>query len=1255
MITFRAPRLSVHRRGLRRLCVVAVAALAVAFLTAVPAQAADPAFVGVVALALEEDVAAELKLSDEVKTKLQELADRRLDAATELALEVKDLPPSEQKAKLAPFVAESERQGLFLLSGAQRARLEQFRLERAGMASLKERKVSEKLKLTLKQRADVDALLEARDNELGKGTEQERKLAKARYERELSALLTREQRLAWEQLAGLAPAEDSQTASTDEKPADSKVADNGKAASKPAVDDGPPATSEKPVASTTKPSASGEKSAPNDDPSKVAATQRPETTTKPGEKPLLKFNFAYQPWKDVLEWFAQEADLSLEPVDPPKGTFNYKDRKAYTPEEAIDILNQNLLIRGFTLVRRERQLFLFDLENDIPDQFVDLITPDELDSRAKYELVRCMFSLKKMTPEEAQKEIDPLKGPQGKITLLPQTRQMIVRETVIKLRLMRDIIRSVEDPEGTFHEKVVTITLQFVTQDEVMLMVRPLMGIPEGQMALPDGSLRIAPEPFSSRLLVVGRPDKIERLKEIIKEVDKETSGGGLVIETPQLISYSTAPADPNSVLAVLQTLLAGSLDVRLSVEAKTGKIVALARPSQHATIRATIAEMQQDGGGVEVFTLRRVDPQTAAVAINGMFGAADKDTAANAPKVYADPSLRQLLVRGTKAQLDQIRELLKKMGEQEEPADPALAGNRGNYRLLPYTGRQATSALQSTMDVWPSVRTNRIRVVTRGASRDGIRQIDRTVPPGAEPEGAPTQPAGESPAGESPAGESPAGESPAGESSSKPAAEIKAPETKAAETKATETKAAKPKAAGARPRESSVQRPAFHRGAQVRLTSFPATDESDPPTAAENEAADRSTDAKVAQEKPATEPSAEEPPAEIIVTIGPAGVVIASSDTKALDEFERLFQEMASRTALSGKEYTVFYLRYARAEVAALLLQEMMGGSSSSSGGGSLMGDIGSMMLGDVGGGLIGNMIGGGGGGSDRIGVTVGTLRIVPDARLNALVVQGSVSDIDMVEQLLEVVDQEAGPIDVETQGKPRFIPVYNTSAEEVASIVRTVYASRIATDATSSQQNRQPSPEDIIRALRGGRGRDSRNEAKSEPPKMTIGVDTKSNSLIVSAPEPLFQEVRGLVEQLDQGTPESDQTVRTVKLKNSSPVMVQQALTSLTGGTVRANVVAGTQGTTTGRTTSGQSTAGQSTSGQRTFQPTSDQMRDLIQQRIDFFNQRGGGGGGGDNSGRTFRFGGGNFGGGNFGGSRDGGRDGGGRSRDGGGRGGR
>ena len=45
---------------------------------------------------------------------------------------------------------------------------------------------------------------------------------------------------------------------------------------------------------------------------------------------------------------------------------------------------------------------------------------------------------------------------------------------------------------------------------------------------------------------------------------------------------------------------------------------------------------------------------------------------------------------------------------------------------------------------------------------------------------------------------------------------------------------------------------------------------------------------------------------------------------------------------------------------------------------------------------------------------------------------------------------------------------------------------------------------------------------------------VDARSNSLVVSAPDPLFREVMELVTLLDQATTESEDTMRVVSIES-------------------------------------------------------------------------------------------------------------------------
>ena len=90
-----------------------------------------------------------------------------------------------------------------------------------------------------------------------------------------------------------------------------------------------------------------------------------------------------------------------------------------------------------------------------------------------------------------------------------------------------------------------------------------------------------------------------------------------------------------------------------------------------------------------------------------------------------------------------------------------------------------------------------------------------------------------------------------------------------------------------------------------------------------------------------------------------------------------------------------------------------------------------------------------------------------------------------------------------------------------------------------------REPSPEELIRALRGGGrgGRGSSEKEQEESTKMSVGVDTNSNSLVVRAPDPLFEEVRQLVETLDTADSNVQSSTKIVTLDGVSPAAVQSA----------------------------------------------------------------------------------------------------------------
>ncbi len=983
------------------------------------AVAADSEFVGILALATEEEVADELGLSPPVRRELLDLVDQREDDALELAMSLRDLPASERAKQLGPFRKTSETMGLKLLKPAQIKLLQAIRIRKLGMQSLGEPAVASKLKLTDEQKQQVVDLLAQRKAATSKR-------ATGVIDRQLKSVLTAEQMVAWQ---GITKPQANIKAG-----AKKKFAGKGNLRSDNTrgeiIIDGQP-TKGSPLTADGK----------------------------------MQFSFRYAPWSNVIEWFAGQSNLSLMMDAPPQGTFNYSDPREYTPAQAIDLLNSVLLTKGYTLVRREQMLMVVNLEDGVPPNLITEVSIDKLDELGEYELAKCLFTLRGVDATEAAEEIGRLVGPQGKVNVLTSSNQLQITETAGRLRTFRKILEAGEQQSGATLGSATLLRLRYVRANDILTSWRKLMGLTEEDNVTADGSLRVAKGKTSRQLVVSGQPHRVVEFTDLVDLLDVP-AGDGTGINTPQLEVYPVTEADPASVLSVMQELFVDIEEIRLATDPTTGSLVALATPQEHATIRATIEQMQRDRRQVEVIRLRSVDPQLAMLSIEKLFGppegAEDESKPNNAPRVDADPTSRSLLIRGSEAQIKDIRSLLVKMGEQPESADGSggFASGRGNLRMIPIDAATAKRAMEQLNSIWPTVRQNRIRTVTPSSSIRGERPGIQIGPPS----GQPTVPSDKS---------------------------------------------------------TSHQKDLTSRYIvnQLEDDASTATEESDSVVATEDLP-------------------------EVIVTIGDQGLLIASEDTAALDEFEDLFLTLADKLFTGSRELSIFYLKYAKADVAAEVVKQFIGGgSSSSSGGGTMLGSLASAALGSMGGGIMGSLMGGGGGASAAL--SSGTT-VLADPRLNALVVQATPTELDFIEDLLIVLDKSKSPERIETIPRPRAIPVINTDASEVADIVRSVYASRMAGGAGQGQ--RQPSPEEFIRAMSGQKNSGkSISDSVREQVQVTISVDTRRNALLVVAPESTFNEIKELVAELDFATPELSDTIRYGRAGASSPEIIRNAISTL------------------------------------------------------------------------------------------------------------
>jgi type II secretory pathway component GspD/PulD (secretin) len=843
--------------------------------------------------------------------------------------------------------------------------------------------------------------------------------------------------------------------------------------------------------------------------SEVPAANAPADASPDGEQepPVagdkqLTFTFRYQPWQEVLDWFAEQAGLSLVMEAPPSGTFNYSDSRSYSVPQALDVINGVLLTKGHSLVRSGHMLVLVNLEDGIPPNLVPDVPLGELDQRGEYELIRVLFPVWSISPDQAAEEVQPLLGPQGKVVTLPQARQIQVTETAGRLRTIRSVVDAVEQPKaGTAGLR--EFPLKYLSFDAAMPTIRNMLGIPAEAFSTPDGAVQVTKSATGGKLLFRGTAQNAARLAEILRLIDVPEAAPG-IDGAPQLEVYPVTTADPAAVLKVLEAIFRDEPNVRLATDAETGYVTAFATPPQQATIRATIDQMQKDNRQVDVISLSNLDPQVAVLAISNLFGGGGKEPDPKAPKVDADLATRSLMVRGTPSQLEQIRDLLRKLGETEQ--DGGSATSKQHVRLLPLTGAAARSAVAQIEQIWPSVRPNRIRVVTPTAAIPTYRPNEAEDEESKDRVSRPVDQSGHA----TPEELQELWQLLRGNGS---------PESSPKTTPSPDQ--------GTSSREEGPVRPGVFRliaGQATQETGTQSVPQRKPTSPADQQ---RARSALASRGAP------------ILVAPGPGGVLIASDDLEALDQLEDLLTIVAGRSASTGREYAVFYLKYAKAANVAEVLAAIFGGSTGGQDKG-IIGDMASNALGDVGGGLMSDLLLGGSGGSSFSSASVD---IIPDARLNALIVHAKPSDLDTIEMLYRILDQRTGPDDVQADAEPRAIQLFHRTATDVASIVQQVYQDRMSGPAGVM------SPAEMMKMIRGG------NNAEQQVPKMSIAVDSDNNILIVRAADPLFEEVKRFVNEIDQAGSESPETTRVVSLRHTNSDAVQRALNSILGNSVQTS----------------------------------------------------------------------------------------------------
>lgn len=477
----------------------------------------------------------------------------------------------------------------------------------------------------------------------------------------------------------------------------------------------------------------GDKKKDEEKPKKSGPIKRSEMAVDEKAKPIgeevklskegVAFNLKGQSWESVLQWLADESRLSLDWQELPGDTLNLTTTRAYSLEEARDMLNRHLLSRGYTMLLRGELLSVYKL-SEIKSSLVPRVKPEDLAGLLDHTLVKTSFDLDWLIADEAVDELAPLLSKAGKISKMSRTNRLEIMDTAGTLKDIYEILQSEQSDSG--QEQLVRVfKLKHRRANEVMTLLMDLLGMdrPPGsggggmgdvgqitsvmrqmtqqlqKMASNSGSkggggsreptkTRLVLNQRENMILATAMPDQMAIIEKTIEQIDTPSAADDSLLQNMNKFKvYPLQTVDPQTLVDLLTELGDMAPGTVLNVNKDKKSIVAFATLADHLTITTLVDRLDQAGREVEVIPLRRLDAEYVAGTIRALMGPKPKEennsrysyysrysSSQNETKdekefkVEPDIENNRLLVYANKVEMDEIRLLLQKLGEIPDP-----------------------------------------------------------------------------------------------------------------------------------------------------------------------------------------------------------------------------------------------------------------------------------------------------------------------------------------------------------------------------------------------------------------------------------------------------------------------------------------------------------------------------------------------------------------------------------------------------------
>ncbi|MCG3178793.1 MAG: hypothetical protein BIFFINMI_01123 [Phycisphaerae bacterium] len=383
-------------------------------------------------------------------------------------------------------------------------------------------------------------------------------------------------------------------------------------------------------APTTQPDEAAEAPTTQPDQEAEAPTTQPDTEVAVGPAPhapaapaqpqapvvpkTIRFVFANQQLSNILQYFSRITGLSIIGTTNVTGEVTYYSPRAYTIDEAIDVLNSILMTRSLYMIRDRNHLLLMPLAEvktrPLPVYKGTLPGPDVLPNQ----IVTVVLSTPGVARDMAV-QLRPLVSTFGAMS--PSGGDLlVVTDTAANIRSLASVINAVQTPGLSPTEVEFRVfKLKFADPDQMVQTLIQLTGTPitvkEGDKTVVHRRTpgAIVPDRRSGSILVMASHDDMKQVEDIINKLDTELGGEQATLVTKM---FQLQHADVRRASDVISNAFRGQKytgdgkpvaagsDIRVTVDEQFRRLIVTATPARMKDIEELIANLEKVQESIE-------------------------------------------------------------------------------------------------------------------------------------------------------------------------------------------------------------------------------------------------------------------------------------------------------------------------------------------------------------------------------------------------------------------------------------------------------------------------------------------------------------------------------------------------------------------------------------------------------------------------------------------------------------------------------